>query len=168
MMSKHRIGQRLRNLVVCCCLTTLISCSQNEICLEPQALNLRAGFYRTDTALSLKDTQLTNALIRFGNTNTYALQLKQSSKFALPLAQNNDTTTLIFQSDSSSVLPASIDTITLVYTRKPTFISTACGYRTFFTLQQLFSTRHVIDTVKINQSEVSNEANKEHLQLVIQ
>lgn len=129
---------------------------------------MRAGFYRTDTALSLKDTQLTNAIIRFGNTTAYAMQLKQSSKFALPLAQNYDTTTLVFQSDSSITLPASIDTITLVYTRKPTFISTACGYRTFFTLQHVFSTNNVIDTVKISQSEVSNEANKEHLQLVIQ
>lgn len=129
---------------------------------------MRVGFYRLETSSALKDTQLTQAVIRFGSASSYFLSIDQSSKFALPLAQNNDTTELLFQPDTSAVPPSPIDTLHLVYTRKPTFISTACGYRTYFTLQQVFTTHHVIDSVILNQREISNDVSKEHLQFVIQ
>lgn len=167
MMNKHRIGRQILHLAVCCCVVVFFGCSQDDTCLEPQAVNMRAGFYHTDSSSTQKDTQLTHALIRFGASTTYVLEIKQSSKFVMPLAQDRDSTQLVFQSDSSTTVPSTIDTLTLNYTRKPTFISTACGYRTYFTLHRVTTTHHVIDSVTINHNEVSNEANKEHLKLYL-
>ena len=142
------------------------SCSQNSICLEPQALSMRGGFYTKDTANNNQDTLLTNANLRFGVGYSFYQQLKNSSKFSFPLSQDNDTIEAIFQSDSSSVAANSIDTMQLIYRRELHFISVACGYQTQFTLQTAFSTNHIIDSVLIAIPDISNDI-KEHLKIIV-
>jgi hypothetical protein len=146
---------------------SLFSCSQSDTCLEPQSLAMRGRFYYVDTANTKKDTALVNAFLRFGNNYSYYLQLIKSNTFSFPLAQNQDSVSIIYQSDSSSVLPSTLDTIILKYARDVRFISTACGYRTFFTLNEAKTTTNTIDSVIIKTALIDNDVNKEHLQLVI-
>jgi len=142
------------------------SCSQNSVCLEPQALSMRGGFYTKDTANNNQDTLLINANLRFGVGYSFYQQIKNSSKFSFPLSQDNDTIEAIFQSDSASVAANTIDTMQLIYRRELYFISVACGYQTRFTLQTAFSTNHIIDSVLIAIPDISNET-KEHLKIIV-
>ena len=143
------------------------SCTQNNICLEPLTVALRGGFYHKDTANKNVDTALINANLRFGTNLSYFSNLKQARKFGFPLSQVNDTSTILFQSDSTDTDPATLDTITLIYLRELRFISVGCGYQTNYNLQQALTTRNIIDSVLINTNLVSNDASKEHLKIVI-
>lgn len=164
---RNLVSSSVKLLFVYIMVLCISSCSQSNVCLEPQLIPLRGGFYYNDTANKHIDTQLVNANIYFGDSSQYFVNLKKISKFSFPLSQIKDTITSYFQSDSNSVLPAKIDTIQLIYARQLKFISVACGYRTNFTLLKTITTRNVIDSVLINSSEVTNQTGKEHLTIVL-
>ncbi len=145
----------------------LSACSKSSICLTPKVVALRGGFYFRDTSITLKDTSLVNANLYFGASNNYIQNLKQRKQFNLPLAQNTDSVMIYFQSDSTSTAPETIDSIKIIYTREPHFISTACGYETFFTISNINYTNNVIDTIIVKGKAVNNDVNKENLQVVI-
>lgn len=148
-------------------LLTFFSCTKSTTCLTPKVVSLRGGFYYDDSVNVFKDSLQTNANLFFGSISTYFINLKQTSKFYLSLSQSNDDVTIYFQSDSANTDPATIDTLSLNYTREPHFISTACGYETFFTIQQVNYSTNIIDTVIVNDYGVNNDVNKEHLKIVI-
>ncbi len=158
---EHRIP-----VLICFLLFFISSCTQNSVCLEPQALSMRGGFYVKDTANNNQDTLLVNANLRFGSTFGYFNNLRNSGKFAFPLSQTQDTVALIFQSDSSSTAANTIDTFQLIYSRELRFISVACGYQTQFTLQKALTTNHVIDSVLIAIPDITNDS-KEHLKIIV-
>jgi hypothetical protein len=56
------------------------ACTNKSVCLEPQTVALRGGFYyaNSDTSISLKDSFLTNANIYFGQENLYFNNIKKS------------------------------------------------------------------------------------------
>ena len=108
-----------------------------------------------------------NANLYFGTSLNYFINIKNTSKYFLSLAQNADSVTLYFQSDSTSTEPETIDSLLLHYTREPHFISTACGYETFFNITNISYSTNIIDTIIINQSAVNNDVNKENLKIVI-
>lgn len=131
-------------LLVYILITLAGSCTQNNVCLEPQLVPMRGGFYYNDTSKKHVDTLLANANIYFGDSSQYFVNLKKYSKFSFPLSQIKDTVTSYFQSDSNSVTPGTIDTIQLIYARQLKFISVACGYRTNYTLLKTITTQNVI------------------------
>jgi len=143
------------------------SCTQNDLCLEPQALAMRGGFYYNDTANLHVDTLLENANLRFGSSSNYFSNLKNNSKFGFPLSQLADSVSVIFQSDSNSMAPETIDTFTLIYIRELHFISVACGYQNRFSLQKASTTTHVIDSVLIPTPQVTNQSSKENIHIVL-
>ncbi len=151
---------------LCTGLLFMSSCSQNSVCLEPQALAMRGGFYTKDTANNNQDTLLVNANLRFGSGYSFYENLKNISKFSFPLSQAQDTVVAIFQSDSTSVAANTIDTFQLIYSRELHFISVACGYQTKFSLQNALTTNHVIDSVLIAIPDISNDS-KEHLKIIV-
>ena len=145
--------------------TTFFSCNQDAICIEPKTVTFLAGFYAKDTATTWKDSALTNANLRYGiNYNTF-VNIKKSKQIRMPLSPLQDEMEIVFQSDSTLTDPATIDTIHLQYTRELHFISSACGYQTFYALQQINSTKNVIDSIRILHTDVTNEMNKEHFQI---
>lgn len=145
----------------------LNACSKSSTCLTPKVVALRGGFYYRDTSGNFLDTLLVNANLYFGVSNNYMQNLKQRKQFNLPLAQNTDSIMLFFQSDSNSIAPETIDSIQVMYTRKPHFISTACGYETFFDISKVLYTTHVIDTLIVAVNAVNNDVNKENLKIVL-
>jgi len=146
----------------------LHSCTQNNTCLTPKSVALRAGFYKTINDTTTQDSLLTNAnIIADQSAQFYGINFKQTSKFSMTLSGLTNTTRLFFQSDSASFDPSTFDTIDVNYTSQLNFISVACGYENYFTLSSLQSTHNTIDTVKLSQSLVDGDVNKEHIQIVL-
>lgn len=166
-MRKNKVITCLQLIGSLFIMIVLHSCVQNSVCLEPQTISMRGGFYYNDTSNKHVDTALVNANMFFGDSLNYFYKVKKLSKFSFPLSQINDHVQLIFQSDSASVASNTIDTIELYYTRDLTFISVACGYRTNYNLDSAITTRNVIDSVLIGTPKITNEVNKEHLQIVL-
>lgn len=138
------------------------ACNPADTCLTPQTVALRVGFSTAGA-----DTVLPNANLGLEKGGFwYVIPLKGQSGFALPLPQVQDSIRLLIQPDSSLQSPEALDTIDLHYTRELHFISTACGYETFFTLTGLSFTRNTLDTVELLQPKVNNDVNSEHVRLV--
>ncbi len=165
---KRQLKQIVTTMFIAMCFYVLCgSCTQSDLCLQPQSLALRGGFYYNDTSNTHRDTLLQNANLRFGTSYSYFTNVKKQSKFSFSLSQIADTIPVIFQSDSTTMAANTIDTLQLIYTRELHFISVACGYQTYFTLQKAITTNHIIDSVLIAVPQITNETNKEHLKLVI-
>lgn len=160
-------GYQLTYTILIILLCMLHACSKDTTCLTPKVVALRGGFYYEDSVNVFKDTVQGNANLFFGSNLSYYLNVKKSSKFLLSLAQNKDSVTIYFQSDSASTEPETIDSFSVVYTREPHFISTACGYETFFSIQNIRYSTNVIDTLIVSHSAVNNDVNKEHIKIVI-
>lgn len=145
----------------------LNACNKNTTCLTPKIVNLRSGFYVKNNENIIKDTLLNNSNIIFGKQNQFFINFKSTNKFALPLAQNKDTVTLLFQPDSSNFDIQTIDSIHIYYERNLHYISVACGYETYFTLKKIETTHIQIDTVLIQKVLVDNDVNIEHLKIIL-
>jgi hypothetical protein len=157
-----------RLILVSVVVFALHSCTQNNTCLTPKSVALRAGFYKTINDTTTKDSLLTNAnIIADQSVQFYGINFKQSSKFSMTLSGLSNTTRLFFQSDSTSFDPLTFDTIDVNYTTQLNFISVACGYENYYTLTSIQSTHNTIDTVTLSQSLVDGDVNKEHIQIVL-
>lgn len=138
-------------------------CNPADTCLTPQTVALRVGFSRAGGM----DTVLPNALLGLEKEGSwYAISLKGQSGFALSLPQVQDSVRLLIRPDSTIQSNEALDTIDLWYTRELHFISTACGYETFFNLGGLSFTRHTLDTVELLQPKINNDINPKHVRLV--
>ncbi len=158
----------LKGIMVLGIVALFNACTPANTCLTPRTVAFRAGFYRALTDTSLTDSVLGNANILVSNGASFTgINLKQSDAFALSLPQTADSVLLYFQSDSASVEPETIDTISLRYTRQLHFISVACGYETYFTLQSVQTTHQVIDSVLLNRAEVNGDVNQQHVRIVL-
>lgn len=143
------------------------SCTQENICLTPTLINMRGGFYRADTSNALLDSLQENAFILFGRDTLYIQVLKKSANFAFPLSQKSDSITFYFVADSSNIVPNKIDTISLFYQRELQFISAACGFQTFYKINQVQYSKQVIDSIAMAGSTVNTDLNAEHLKIIL-
>ena len=145
-------------------LLTFYSCSQDtNTCLQPIEASLRLGTYKyADT--SHKDSLLPNPMIKVigDSIKTWVQNQKNSSKFALTLNPKADSTKYTFQIDAAI---STFDTIVFYYTRSLHFVSVACGYTYYFTLNKVTSTHHDLDSVSINNFNVTVNATIEHVKL---
>lgn len=142
-------------------------CTRDNICLTPTLINMRGGFYRADTSNTLRDSLQENAFILFGGDTLYIQVLKKSANLAFPLSQKSDSVTFYFIADSSNIIPGKIDTISLFYQRELQFISAACGFQTFYKINQVNYSQQVIDSIAIATSEVNTDLNTEHLKIIL-
>ncbi|MBL7766669.1 MAG: hypothetical protein JNJ58_11275 [Chitinophagaceae bacterium] len=143
------------------------ACNRTTTCIEPQTVVMRGGFYHSDTAGKPVDTLLQNANVVFGGDTLFFVNIKKSHTFSLTLSPLQDSVRLFFQSDSSDLSPELIDTIFLKYTRELSFISTACGFKTFYNLNAINSTTHIIDSIWIAQANVNSTLSTEHVKIRI-
>lgn len=140
------------------------SCSQDaNTCLQPIDVSLRIGAYKYADA-SHKDSLLPNPIVKVigDSIKTWVQNQKNSSKFALTLNPKADSTKYTFQIDASNV---STDTIIFYYSRSLHFVSVACGYTYYFTINKVAATHHDLDSVAINNVSVNENATIEHVKL---
>lgn len=133
---------------------------ERDPCFEPKNIYLNAGAYKADTVI--RDTALPNLILGPVDSARFLDFDANSRKFLLFLSPLSDSCRYYLQPDSGASLK---DTLTFSYTRRLEFLSNACGYTYFFNLQQVRHTRHLIDSVRINNFDITNNASTEHLRV---
>jgi hypothetical protein len=131
--------------------------AQRDPCLQPRNVSLRIQAQQRGAA----DTTATDTTLRGPVFIPIGGQqiLKYSAGTSRPvlyLDPQSDSCTYFMRPDS---LSQAGDTLRFRYTRKLQFLSNACGYTYFFSLQSVTATNSAIDSVRINNSVIDNDAN---------
>lgn len=146
----------------------VFSCKKEERdpCLQPRTILLRAhAYHHADTGTRVLDTLLPNPVLKpltNGAVQYYFGGVKRISQLSFLLSNLADSSTWVIQPDSATGLE---DTLTFYYQRQLHFLSNACGYTNFYNLQRVIATRHALDSVIMAHSDVTTDANVEHLKL---
>ena len=137
------------------------SCSTSG-CLENQSALPKALFYTasvsesgdvTDRIVSIDSIQVWGV----GSPGDSLLVDGRASSTYLPLRSSASSVSFCFHYTQRNLSSSALnDTLTLTYTSNPRFISEECGAMYFYTFTSLSSTRHLIDSVKLTDSLVTN------------
>jgi hypothetical protein len=110
------------------------SCEKDDICTPetPTTPKIIIEFYDSENTSVLK--QVANLQVRGEGLNS-VLNFNFVSKIELPLKTNEDKTLYEFTINSTSESPLkNVDFIEIKYTRRDIYISRACGFKTYFSL----------------------------------
>ena len=150
-----------------------ISCTQErQPCMTPTIATLTVEtIHFQDTATVAVDTAIPAATFipivpgrDTAQVTTYPLQ----STFTLSLSPDSTICQWAFTTDSIQYVKTyHSDTLTFFYQRNLQFLSNACGYTYFYTLDSVHTTRHNIDSLHIINTSVTNNVNTKHLQIYI-
>lgn len=143
---------------------------QKDPCLQPIRAGMRIGVYKTvesDTGIVALDSLLPNVIVGALDSPTYFIFAgKNISKIdSVVLSPVSDTTSIFIQPDSARTSSFDKDTIRFYYTRSLHFISNACGYTTYYTINNLSYTTWNIDSVNLINGNVSNDASIENVKI---
>jgi hypothetical protein len=137
----------------------LASCSSTDECREDKTVNMKIGFYQktnsTDATLTV-DSVWANGLEKdsFLYNNS-----KSVNSLKLPLNAAHQQTDYIVRFNNTT------DTLSVFYANNNAyFISFECGCIATQTIDEVISTNHFIDSVRIVQREVIN-VNAEHIKI---
>jgi len=107
------------------------SCQKDDICIDPITPNLIIRFYDFTNSAQFKavnNLQIKNIDI----DSIYNNNIVSTDSIAIPLNINQDVTKYVLSINSNDQTLINSDTITISYTRKPTFVSRSCGFKTVF------------------------------------
>lgn len=168
-MTKRDLYALLVLLFVC---MGVVACKQERpLCFLPKDATLRLSTYQTieqDTGLAISDSSLPNALIYALDTEAKVMINATGSQkdFDLFLSPKSDSTRFVILADSARFGSRfADDTVTFYYKRKLQFLSVACGYTYFYSLQWARTTNNSIDSVVIIGAEVTNAPNVKHVKI---
>ncbi|MEN9340502.1 MAG: hypothetical protein RIQ62_1814 [Bacteroidota bacterium] len=145
-------------------LSLFSSCTQQSYCLDVLMPAMRSYYSTLDANGKWVDTTLQNPSVRFGANGNDLTSIQNSNGFVIPIPQAQNSFTIYFRTDSSSALE---DTLQIVCEPYRQFISKACGYRYYATLQSCTFTRHQLDSVLVVHPSVNADITIKHLQFVI-
>jgi hypothetical protein len=137
-------------------------------CLLPKTAPVGIGFYRTvesDTGMYIKDSVLPSPIMAALDSPYAFVFATPASKYKILLSPIVDSTKIFIAPDTLNRTPSGRDTVVFYYTRKLHFLSTACGYTHFFSLLEVKTTNHLIDSARIVKSEITNTADVEHVKI---
>lgn len=140
------------------------SCEQErDPCLQPKTAPVRLVAKRPVTDTTSIDTLLPRPLW-IGIDSAFAIRFpERTSGFQLLLSPLADSCSYALQADSSV---NRFDTLKFYYRRKLQFLSNACGFTHFYTLDSVVNTRYQIDSVKITNADVDqNASSRENIQI---
>lgn len=146
----------------------LFACTEARLpCDTPKiaSLNILTVHYPTDTATTVVDTALPAAV--FSSVTDHGvvqILFPQQANFTISLSPLSDTCRYYFTTDSAH---QRVDTLDFYYQRSLDFISNACGFTYFYSLDSVHTSHLNIDTVRILNSSVTNNANITQLQIYI-
>lgn len=142
------------------------SCTQERLpCLTPKiaSLNIECVHHNTDSTTI--DTALPAAV--FGAMTATGIKAEifpLQSNFTISLSSVSDTCRWIFTTDS---LKYNVDTLSFYYRRSLQFLSNACGFAYFYSLDSVHTSHFNIDSVLITNTSVTNNANIKQLKIYI-
>ncbi len=151
------------------CLLVVVgtSCTQERLpCLTPKTVTMKVKTVKWVNSSLTTDTVLQTSLWgAVTETGTRGYGYAGRSSYALTLSPVADSSVWLFAPDTATGTP--IDTLTLHYERVLTFLSNACGYTYYFNLQSATNTTHNIDSVRILNASITNNASTNHLQIYV-
>lgn len=135
-------------LYIFCFLITcsLFSCENYKDCNSPVQTSLGIGFFQMVNGTSQDSTLPALTMYGIGRADSLLADSASYSSIYLPLNQNVDTTAFFIQPNSPSAIG---DTITIKYKRSLQFVSSGCGFTTFFNIDTVYSTYHFIDSLSL-------------------
>lgn len=111
------------------------SCEKDDICETgtPTTPRLIIEFYDNDNITVKKNVE---NLVIGSDSEVEVLKFNGVSKIELPLKTNASVTSYFFRLTTATTIPTLVneDKVTLNYSKKDSYISRACGYKTVFTL----------------------------------
>ncbi len=160
-----------------------VSCEPKEPeCYQPINVTVISGFVQRDTVKYIdtlpggSDTfVLQYNTTRLLNPGMYTLDVDSiysiiggpngEDHLSVPLNPRADSMRYRFLSDTT--VKSNADTFTFYYTSSVHFISNDCGYTNFYKLDSVRSTRHLVDSIALISSEVTNDQTNavRHIQL---
>ncbi len=141
--------------------------TERQPCLTPKtaSLNLVCMHLPTDTATLFIDTAIPSAVfIALTKTKEVGTIFPLQSNFTLSLSPDTTFCQWRFTTDSTNT---KYDTLSFYYQRNLQFLSNACGYAYFYTLDSVRTTHLIIDSLLITNTSVTNNVNTQHLQVYI-
>lgn len=170
-------------LLALICTTIAVSCeTEDPGCYEPVVVRVNNSFVVTDTFIQKfyidpDSTIFIDSVMRnFRDSAMKAPQMItldeapplsvlgiQTGRLSVPLNAAKDSMRYAFRTDTAET--AIWDTITFYYTPRVQFISNNCGYTHYFTLNSVKTTYNFFDSVSLPNSNVTNEATVQHVQL---
>ena len=150
-----------------------VACTQTrDPCLTPKIASLNIEMIRlvSDTSTAFIDTALPAAIfipLTKNGINTGTIYPQQSN-FTISLSPDDTVCKWLFTTDSLY----SFDTLTFYYQRNLQFISNACGFTYFYSIDTILVTHDIsapviIDSFHIKNTSVTNNVNTKHLQIYI-
>lgn len=155
-----------RNLVIVLLSVVLFlfACEQErDPCLQPTTVPLRIRAVKPVSDTTVTDSLLPHPLWIAIDSGRGVIFPENSSVFNILLSPLSDSCRYAVQPDSAV---AARDTLVFYYSKHLQFLSNACGYTYFYTLLHIGSTHHLLDSVKINNDDVTSNANTpDHVQV---
>jgi hypothetical protein len=146
------------------------ACTQDrQPCLTPKiaSLNVRSVRISSSTDTTAIDTALhAAAFVALTDGGLKGLIFPTQSTFTLSLSSIADSCQWSFITDTTRGVSL-VDTITFRYKRDLQFVSNACGFAYFYNLLGVYSTNHIVDSLRITNTSVTNNVNTSHLQVYI-
>ena len=146
----------------------LVSCThERQACLTPKIASFKIECVHepTDTSTIPIDTALPNAVFGCFTSNGLVSSIySQQSIFTLSLSSVSDTCKWLFTTDS---LKHSFDTLVFYYQRQLQFLSNACGYAYFYSMDSMHTTHNNIDSEFIITKSVTNDVKPTHIHIYI-
>jgi hypothetical protein len=127
-------------------LGALVSCEDYKDCNSPVKTSLGLGFYQMVNQEAADSTLPALTLYGIGRKDSLLSNKESKNKVFVPLNQNKDSTSFFLQPDSTK---QNGDTIKVTYTRDLHFVSSGCGFTTFYQLDTATSTTHYIDSIAL-------------------
>lgn len=162
-----RYGRYIATALSLAFLLFIASCAQErQPCLTPTtaSLNIRTLQFKPGVTDAV-DTALPAALFLARTaTGTKGFVFGRQSTFSIWLSTVADSTTWLVATDTLNTL---FDTLTFRYGRNQFFVSNACGFTYFFNLSSVSTTHQFIDSIRIINSNVTNNVNAGNLQIYI-
>ena len=149
-----------------------VACTQTrDPCLTPKIASLNIEMMHLPLPLvigdtTFVDTALPAAVFRPLSVtvdNPYTIYPQQAD-FTISLSPDSNICQWVFATDTPAY---SFDTLTFHYQRNLQFISNACGFTYFYTLDTVLTTHVYIDSLHITNTSVTNNVNTKHLQIFI-
>lgn len=124
----------------------LFSCENYKDCNSPVQTALGIGFYQMVNGTQQDSTLPALTMYGIGRADSLLSDSASYSSIYVPLNQNVDTSAFFIQPNFPSNTG---DTVTIKYKRSLQFVSSGCGFTTFYNIDTAYSTYHFIDSMAL-------------------
>jgi hypothetical protein len=170
-------GRKYLPAVIIALCSIWVACTQQrQLCLTPivASLNMVSMHILSDTGTIFYDTVLPAAEfvplnVKNASAVVDSIVFTPTSLFTISLSPAHDTCRWLFRADTTGIIPQNYayDTLTFTYIRDLQFLSNACGYTDFYTLDTVLTSHINIDSVHITNNSVTNDISAMHVQIYI-